>query len=136
MHGDDHESWVVAQDEACCAAARRRALLLESMMPYRLPDPSSVSTVTCVQSCARGMLGRRRAAERRSVADLLCEWKERCRAQRAIERHILQEHCATVIQNAYRRFDRRWTRPKVRELLVRIRTLERKLHEAKKRKRR
>ena len=130
----DEDEWAVAKEWALATVAlRRRACMLESLMPYcTTPDADAVRSVVVVQKCARGLLGRGRAAKRRALLAAFMAWRRRllsARLRALVHKHVLWDHCATVIQTAFRRFRSRWTRPKVSELLRRLSVLESQIRE-------
>ena len=119
------DEWVVKKLWALDAHTMRcRSLMLESLLPFGTDPPSSVvSMITTVQKFARGSLARAQARQLRAIREALRSWifhTERMRAAELIKIHMMHEHSAGVIQRTFRVFLRRWTRPRVSELLRRL----------------
>ena len=123
------DEWVVAREWTLATTAlRQRALMLEALLPFAGAPPATVlRVVTTVQKHARGMAGRSAAKTRRKLKAMLCDWAVYAhRARRAwlLQRHAVRESCAALIQKKFRAYLARWTRPKVSELLLRLKALE------------
>lgn len=127
------EDWIVTTESILLATyIRRRALLLEGLLPFGSPIPDEVMhDVTTVQRLIRGFLARRHVGtvvnQQHIVRKTMVAWKIGAQEVRAREMACLEVYrtvSAMRIQNAFRAFLSHWTRPRVSELLARIRSLE------------
>lgn len=123
------DEWVVAKEWTLATTAlRRRAQMLESLLPFASKPPADVlRVVAVVQAHARGMFARAALRRKRRIRHAWATWNvrvEHARAAIVLRQHIVREHYAALIQRAFRAYLRRWTRPNVAKLLLRLSALE------------
>lgn len=126
------------RDAGLATRLLRRLGLLESLLPFsRDVDACAVRDVVRIQRHARGMLGRARAAEasrrRRRARHALIGWRRRAALEHALCHRMVEDYHATVVQRAFRSF--LLHRPRVGDLLRRIRSLQQRNHRQQQRKR-
>lgn len=140
----EEEEWVVTKGWALSRnALRRRMLMLESLLPFTPePHPEAVHVVTTCQRHVRGHMARSSALRARrcrsQMRHVFQTWRIASDVMRVvvdIAKKALLDYSASVIQRAYRNHVAHWTRPRVIDLLKRVRDLERRLGSRKKKKR-
>ena len=147
MSGTMEDEWVAAKAWNLLSniAWRRRARVLESLLPFASTplDADALRIVVTTQRWVRGHLARRVACKLRNQQASLRRrlrtwWMAAHRAATAAHVRALmyKEHCAFILQRAFRRFLAHWTRPRVSALLREVQRLRTKCEQGGKRGRR